>query len=178
MTYRLSNLHHTFLAGTLAGTSFAYFARAQFKGSPRAGMTLGIACTAVQIVTNELEITRVKMLGWAEERQAILDSNAAYDASHAPSDPPSASRLIPTYTRSINDPLPTTPGRETFSERSDRLFSGAFEGLTERLASLSPLKKMGDGEYTVALEKRLQEVENERAELQKEVEELNERRKE
>lgn len=178
MTYRLSNLHQTFLAGTLAGTSFAYFARGQFKGAPRAGFTLGLACTAVQMITNELEITRVKMLGWAEERREILESNERYDASLLLSNPLVETKPIPTYTRSIDSPLPTTPGRETFSERSDRLVSGSFRSLTDKLASLSPLKKMGDGDYTIALEKRLGEVENERAKLQEEVEALQQSRKE
>lgn len=79
----------------------------------------------------------------------------------------------PTYTRSISSPTPSVPSRETFSERSDRLFGSAFVGLTDFLARISPVKKMDDEEYEKALRSRLSEIDLHKQRLEDEMNELD-----
>lgn len=125
------------------------------KGAFKSGATLGFGCVVVQAIVNEGEIMRIKTIGWAEERQSRLrelDATTAKDGL-----PPKAAP--PTYTRSISSPTPSVPSRETFSERSDRLFEGAFVWITDSLARISPVKKIDDLEYETTLHNRLREVE-------------------
>lgn len=145
--------------------------------SLRAGLTLGLGCTVAQGVVNELGVARIKLLAWSEEREARLAVLDALDARAAGQEGVAEEKEAPpTYTRSISSPTPSVPSRETFSERSDRLISSAWESMWEKMGRLAPLKKMDEGEYVSRLEKRLAEVEEERARATEERRELEGKR--
>lgn len=143
--------------------------------SLRAGVTLGLGCTVAQGFVNELEVGRIKLLAWGEERDrrlAEIDevegrlSSSSEEQKEAP----------PSYTRDISSPRPSVPSRETFSERSDRLIGEAWGWGWSKVARLAPLKKMEEGEYVGKLETRLGEVEAERDGVRRELGELENKR--
>ncbi|KAK4699298.1 hypothetical protein P7C70_g6965, partial [Phenoliferia sp. Uapishka_3] len=165
------NLVSTSLAGLSAGTLVSYFARGP-KGAGRSGATLALGCTVVQSIVNEADLMRIKTLAWSEERQRILaDLDAANGRAEEQGEVP------PTYTREISSPVPSVPSRETFSERSDRLIGGGVGWFKDFLGRVSPVKKMDDADYKEKLGERLEVIKKEKAELARELSELEAMRK-
>lgn len=148
----------------------------------RAATTLALGCTVVQGIVNESDGIRIRLLLWGEERQRILQELDAAKVSSATGgrtgEDSMAKEIIlppPTYSRSIDSPTPSVPSRETFSERSDRLLSTAFVSLTDSLARISPVRKMDDEDYELALIKRLKSVDEHRSKLEAEMVELKDK---
>lgn len=144
------------------------------SASLRAGLTLGLGCAVAQGLVNELEVGRIKLLGWGEERERRLRELDAVEGSAVGEEGEKVAP--PTYTRDISHATPSVPSRETFSERSDRLIGEAWSGMWRKLERLAPLKKMDEGEYVAKLEGRLRDVEEQRREVEREVKELEGRK--
>ena len=75
----------------------------------------------------------------------------------------------------VNPRDPSTfadPGRETFSERSDRLVSSGWGWFTEKLSVLAPLKRIDQGEYERRLDELLKLRTDEREKVRSEIAEL------
>ncbi|GAA6002957.1 hypothetical protein JCM10207_001918 [Rhodosporidiobolus poonsookiae] len=198
------NLLPTFLSGALAGTAFSYFQRGAAGSAAthaRAGVTLALGCAVLQGVVNEMDVVRIRMLVWGEERQrAKIDPPASSadtasaptpgtlppprapvpsptpssSSSRAPSAAPTSSSYLTSLTTAPSPSSPhfSDPGRETFSERSDRLL-GDLWGWTKRtVGAVSPVKRMEEGEYEKRLEGVLRGVEEERGRVKEERAEL------
>lgn len=148
-------------------------------GNLRSAGTLALGCTVVQGLMNEGDGMRIRAIVWAEERERrlkVIDADLVRDrqrGGESGEGKEEEERIPPTYTRSITSPVPSVPSRETFSERSDRLFSSAFRGLTDSLARISPVKKMDDGDYEKALRSRLSEVQKDRQKLKDEMDDID-----
>lgn len=163
-----SNLLPSALSGFLAGTAFSAFTRSSPSGAPRAGLTLALLTSLLQLTTNELGLARIHLLSWGEARRQLNLASPPptfEEASLAPGQP-----SPPTYTREVGQRAPNVVSRETFSERSDRLIGGAWAWVGDRVGRLSPMKKMGEGEYVGRLEGRRREVGEERERVRREVE--------
>lgn len=163
-----ANLLPTAISGLLSGTAFSAFQRSTIVGAPRAGVTLSLLCTSLQLVINELDVARIHLLAWGEaRRERDLLSPPPSLSGVEPGQP-----TPPTYTRDISQKVPNVPSRETFSERSDRLIGSAWGWTWDRLASLSPVRKIETSEYVHKLEGRRSEVAQERESIKREMEEL------
>lgn len=60
------------------------------------------------------------------------------------------------------------PGRETFSERSDRLIASGWGWTKRQVAKVTPLKRLEDGEYERKLKGVLEGIEEEKKRVRKE----------
>lgn len=172
---RSNNVLSTALAGTITGTLVTYFSRGP-KGSIKGGGTLGLACVLVQLGVNEAELSRIKMLGWSEERNRVLkELDEAVSTSNSNSINVEES-IPPTYTRSIelSSPDPNVPSRETFSERSDRLIGSSFNSFKRFLSRISPVRKMEEGVYEKTLEGKLEVIEKDLESVRDELKVLRE----
>lgn len=212
----LHNLLPTAISGLIAGSNFSYFQRppaTPFATHARAGITLALGCTVLQGIVNELDVVRIRLLMWGEERRQIKrleagmtlpggeeplrgsaslsarpanspvsapappspTSSASASSSPAPpmSVPRSASPLSDLTDVNPRDPSSfSDPGRETFSERSDRLASSGWRWFTDKLSVLAPLKRIDDREYERRLEELLQARTNEREKVRGEIAQL------
>lgn len=114
-------------------------------------------------------------------------AGAAAGAGTGPAPAGAAPRMTTDLTHQVATTpalAPSDPGRETFSERSDRLLSSAWQWTKARASALSPLTKLDEDEYVRRLEERLRRVEEqrertrvEREELEKVAERLEEQRR-
>ncbi|GAA5896346.1 hypothetical protein JCM6882_000991 [Rhodosporidiobolus microsporus] len=192
------NLLPTSLSGALAGVAFSYFQRGPatpLATHARAGVTLALGCVVLQGIVNEADIIRIRALARGEdphsgEELPVISSTplpgAPTSSPTAPAPtsstplPSSSSSASPTYftdlTTAPHPSSPTTtasdPGRETFSERSDRLISSAFSWLKLTAARASPVKRMEEGEWEKKLQGVLGGVEEEREKVRRERMEL------
>lgn len=64
------------------------------------------------------------------------------------------------------------PGRETFSERSDRLASSGWSWFTDKLSVLAPLKRIDEDEYERRLDELLKLRTGERDQVKTEIRDL------
>ncbi|KAI5477087.1 hypothetical protein MNV49_006886 [Pseudohyphozyma bogoriensis] len=158
----------TSTAGFISGALYSAYFRG-LKTAPKAGFTVSLASLVVQSAYNELGVLRIKALSWEEDRRTKL---AGLDAQEVVGD---FKTQPPTYTRDIASPLPTVGSRETFSERSDRLFGEAWEWTKKKAGRLAPMKKMEEGEYEDHLRKRIREIEDEEGAIRREIKELLDR---
>jgi len=165
-----ANLLPSSISGFLAGTAFSAWTRSSLAGAPRAGVTLSLLTTSLQLATNELDLLRIHLLAWGEARQAL--TLASPPPSFAQAGLAEGQAAPPTYTRDISQKTPNVPSRETFSERSDRLIGSAWNWTTDRIGRLSPMKKMDTAEYVDKLEGRRREVLDEREKIRREVHEV------
>ncbi|GAA5826542.1 hypothetical protein JCM11251_002417 [Rhodosporidiobolus azoricus] len=192
------NLLPTSLSGALAGFAFSYFQR---PGTPiathgRAGVTLALGCVVLQGIVNEADLIRIKALARGGNRndavapltegpalsssaRAPLPTSIASSASSAAAPSTSSSSSSPYLTDLTAAPHPSSPtttpsdpGRETFSERSDRLITSAFSWLKLTAANASPMKKLEEGEWEKKLQGVLGGVEEEREKIRRERMEL------
>ena len=192
------------MSGLIAGSSFSYFQRppaTPLATHARAGLTLALGCTVLQGIVNELDVVRIRLLMWGEERRRIkrLEAGMTLPGGEEPHSasasaerrvseptPSSATTTTTTTTTEINaSPLsdltdvnprdPSTfsdPGRETFSERSDRLVSSGWGWFTDKLSVLAPLKRIDQGEYERRLDELLRLRMDERDKVRSEIAEL------
>ena len=190
-----ANLVPTTLAALIAGTAFSSYQRpapAPALLHARAGLTLALGCAVLQGIVNEADLLRITMLLRGEERARVraferevagAGAAAAAAAGAGPGGAPSSSPGAPTSTPSVTTDLthqvattpslsPSDPGRETFSERSDRLISSAWAWTRAKASSLSPVTKLDEDEYARRLRDRLEGVERERERVRGEREEL------
>ncbi|GAA5971027.1 hypothetical protein JCM11641_004117 [Rhodosporidiobolus odoratus] len=107
--------------------------------------------------------------------------SAPSPASHVPSAASSSAPAPPPPNPYLTDltqaPHPSSPsfsdpGRETFAERSDRLFLDAWTWIKAKAATVSPVKKMQEGEYESKMRGVLKGVEEERERVRRERMEL------
>ena len=196
----LHNLLPTAVSGLVAGSSFSYFQRppaTPLATHARAGLTLALGCTVLQGIVNELDVVRIRLLMWGEERRRIKRLEAGMtlpggEEPHSASASASAERRVsapsPSTTTTpgsnasplsdltdVNPRDPSTfadPGRETFSERSDRLVSSGWGWFTEKLSVLAPLKRIDQGEYERRLDELLKLRTDEREKVRSEIAEL------
>ena len=188
------------MSGLVAGSSFSYFQRppaTPLATHARAGLTLALGCTVLQGIVNELDVVRIRLLMWGEERRRIKRLEAGMtlpggEEPHSASASASAERRVsapsPSTTTTpgsnasplsdltdVNPRDPSTfadPGRETFSERSDRLVSSGWGWFTEKLSVLAPLKRIDQGEYERRLDELLKLRTDEREKVRSEIAEL------
>jgi len=181
-----ANLVPTTLAALIAGTAFSSYQRpapAPALLHARAGLTLALGCAVLQGIVNEADLLRITMLLRGEERARVrafereVAGAGAGAAASAPGAPPSTP--APRVTTDLTHQVATTPalsasdpGRETFSERSDRLISSAWAWTRAKASSLSPVTKLDEDEYARRLRDRLEGVERERERVRGEREEL------
>ncbi len=195
----LHNLLPTAVSGLIAGSSFSYFQRppaTPLATHARAGLTLALGCTVLQGIVNELDVVRIRLLMWGEERRRIkrLEAGMTLPGGEEPhsasaegrvSAPTPFSATTTTTPGSHASPLsdltdvnprdPSTfsdPGRETFSERSDRLVSSGWGWFTDKLSVLAPLKRIDQGEYERRLDELLRLRTDERDKVRSEIAEL------
>ncbi|GAA5974164.1 hypothetical protein JCM21900_003384, partial [Sporobolomyces salmonicolor] len=183
-----ANLLPTTLSGLVAGTVFSYYQR---RLPPlqhtRAGVTLALGCAAVQVVVNELEWARIKLIAWGEDRERarhLLSSEptptpttrppAAAAAAAAAATATSATHYLSDWTAA---PAPShahfsDPKTETFADRSDRLFGSGWGWVKDKAGVLSPVKRLDEGEYERTLEGLLRAKQVERETVRTELEEL------
>ncbi|BGP16928.1 hypothetical protein JCM10213_007373 [Rhodosporidiobolus nylandii] len=185
------NLLPTTIAGVFAGTAFSYFRRPATPAAThaRAGLTLALGCAVLQGIVNEGDVIRIKLLAWGEERERAKREAASLPAP-APSSP-SSSLPAPSSATASPAPAPATsylsdltnaphpsspsfsdPGRETFSERSDRLFGDAWGWVKTQASKVAPLKRMEEGEYEKKMQGLLAGVEEEKKRVERERMEL------
>ncbi|BGP48878.1 hypothetical protein JCM10450v2_004757 [Rhodotorula kratochvilovae] len=182
-----ANLLPTTLAGVLAGTAFSAYARpvpAPLATHARAGLTLALGCAVLQGVVNEADLVRIRLLLWGEERARARTFEARVQESAAAAGAPAAvqgaegqaqASLLSDWTHQSAATVreaPADPGRETFSERSDRLIGDAWGWVKRQAGALSPVTKLDEGEYERRLEERLRGVEEQRERTRREREEL------
>ncbi|GJN91110.1 hypothetical protein Rhopal_004128-T1 [Rhodotorula paludigena] len=187
-----ANLLPTSLSALVAGTAFSYFQRPASAAGlhARAGLTLALGCSVLQGIVNEADVVRIKLLVWGEERArakraeaGLLGEPAAAepsatavtpDAAAGATAPPPSAYLTDLTHRSATTPslAPSDPGRETFSERSDRLIGEGWSWLGRKASALSPVKKLDPEAYERKLEERLRGVEDEMDRARREREEL------
>ncbi|GAA5854863.1 hypothetical protein JCM9279_005542 [Rhodotorula babjevae] len=194
-----ANLVPTTLSALVAGTAFSAYQRpAPPLLHARAGLTLAIGCAVLQGIVNEADLLRIKMLLRGEEQarvrrfedevagagQGAAAASAAEVAGRggarssapgAPPSPPPAPRVTTDLTHQVATTpslSPSDPGRETFSERSDRLISSAWAWTRATASALSPVTKLDEDEYARRLRDRLEGVERERERVRGEREEL------
>lgn len=183
------------MSGLIAGSSFSYFQRppaTPLATHARAGLTLALGCTVLQGIVNELDVVRIRLLMWGEERRRIKRLEAGmtlpggeepHSASASAVAPPSStttdtpgSKVSPlSDLTDVNPRDPSTfsdPGRETFSERSDRLVSSGWGWFTDKLSVLAPLKRIDQGEYERRLDELLRLRTDEREKVRREIAEL------
>ncbi|GAA6032653.1 hypothetical protein JCM8097_004863 [Rhodosporidiobolus ruineniae] len=192
------NLLPTTVSGLFAGGAFSYFQR---PGPPamhvRAGVTLALGCAVLQGIVNEADVIRIKMLVWGEERaRAKADEQAGLPVASTLPSPSSAAYASPSplpastsastsqqpasspyFTDLTTAPHPSSPdfsdpGRETFSERSDRLAGDAWGWVKKQAGKVSPVKRLEEGEYEGRLKGLLDGVEAEREKVKRERMEL------
>ncbi|GAA5863955.1 hypothetical protein JCM3774_004431 [Rhodotorula dairenensis] len=198
----LHNLLPTALSGLVAGSNFSYFQRppaTPLATHARAGITLALGCTVLQGIVNELDVVRIRLLMWGEERRRIkrLEAGmtlpggeepqprpASPSARPASSPGPASSSSLPVAPRDasplgdltdVNPRDPSSfsdPGRETFSERSDRLVSSGWHWFTDKLSVLAPLKRIDEREYERRLEELLKARTDEREKNRGEIAQL------
>ncbi|GAA6049731.1 hypothetical protein JCM3770_004431 [Rhodotorula araucariae] len=195
-----ANLVPTTLAGLVAGTAFSAQSRPGplVALHARAGLTLALGCAVLQGIVNEADLIRLRMLLWGEERararrfEASLETGASAPAPASPGQGvgtgPGASgpaqqqqqqggaSLLSDWTHqsaaTAAGEAPADPGRETFSERSDRLIGEAWAWAKRQAGALSPVTKLDEGEYERRLEERLRGVDEQRERTRREREEL------
>ncbi|GAA5854038.1 hypothetical protein JCM8547_008201 [Rhodosporidiobolus lusitaniae] len=182
------NLLPTTLSGLLAGSAFSFFQRGPATPAAthgRAGITLALGCAVLQGIVNEADLIRIRMLsrGRDEERAgqpAPLSPSPAPSSSFpspSPAAPQPASQTPSLFSDLTTAPHPSSPsfsdpGRETFSERSDRLIASTWTSLKSTLSSVAPLKRMEEGEYEKKLREGLERVEEEKKRVEQERREL------
>ncbi|GAA5900221.1 hypothetical protein JCM8208_002055 [Rhodotorula glutinis] len=192
-----ANLVPTTLSALIAGTAFSAYQRpAPALLHARAGLTLAIGCAVLQGIVNEADLIRIKMLLRGEEKARVRrfedEVAGAGEGAAAPlalggapsraGGAPTAAGATPT-TPSVHTDLThqvattpsllaSDPGRETFSERSDRLISSAWAWTRAKASSLSPVTKLDEDEYARRLRERMDGVERERERVRGEREEL------
>lgn len=148
---------------------------------------------------NELDVVRIRLLVWGEERKRIKRIEASLTA---PEREPAADPVArgaetlpvvdaPRSTTNVAasslgdltdvDPRhPSTfsdPGRETFSERSDRLASSGWSWFTDKLSVLTPLKRIDEREYERRLVELLEAKSTEREQVREEIRQLEDVKK-
>ncbi|GAA5987931.1 hypothetical protein JCM10908_007275 [Rhodotorula pacifica] len=203
----LHNLFPTAVAGLIAGSNFSYFQRppaTPFATHARAGVTLALGCTVLQGIVNELDVVRIRLLMWGEERRRIkrLEAGMTLPGGEEPQAAPAASTpttvsashsaISSTTATSAYSPAASTssplsdltdinprhpstfsdPGRETFSERSDRLVSSGWHWFTNKLSVLAPLKRIDEAEYERRLDELLKARTDEREKVRSEIVQL------
>lgn len=161
----------------LSGTVFHAFMRGGgLPASARAGLTLGIGCGVVQTAGNELGVLRRGILQWREEKDLEQRREQSQGSSTAVPGSNESSGSVLDGSAPLTHKEFGMPSRETFSERSDRLFGEGWGWFKGKMASLSPVKKIDQREYVDKLETRLKEVESEKVAVAQEMKELEQKR--
>ncbi|BGP25345.1 voltage gated chloride channel domain-containing protein [Rhodotorula toruloides] len=184
-----ANLLDTSLSGLLAGTAFSGILR---QTSPtllhlRAGATLALASTMLQGFVNEVDVGRIKLIAWSEQRHRMRRLEAGFDPDEPPVEPatrpppsspaarpplqPSSLLTTPASTSKINE-----PSYETFADRSDRVLGEGWRWFKGKLSVLAPVKRIEEGEYEKRLVEMIRHLEEERGEVRREIGELRVRR--
>lgn len=147
---------------------------------------------------NELDVVRIRLLVWGEERKRIKRIEASLTApEREPAADPAArgAETLPVVgaprsttnvaASSLGDltdvdprhPSTFYPGRETFSERSDRLASSGWSWFTDKLSVLAPLKRIDEREYERRLVELLEAKSTEREQVREEIRQLEDVKK-